>query len=456
MKFVVAISLLELNARIAGVINRNPALTDVWVRGEVSDFRYQRHCYFTLVEKDDSGRRVAEMRVTLWAGVAAPVLRKFEAATGTRVANNIKVLVHGTVQYSPQYGLSLNIDDIDPTYTMGDLLRRRAEIAARLRREGIIDANRQVEWPVPALRVAVISARQAAGYGDFIKQLLLNPRGIRYTTRLFEALMQGDRAVPTIIAALEAVAAEQDRWDCVVIIRGGGSSSDLLCFESYDLAANIAMFPLPVIVGIGHDRDTTVLDLVANTVVKTPTAAAEAIVARAVKILDWIDLKARDLHAVVLQAVGAEREHLSYCAARLPVLPGAATAAAEARLKERLMEIAAAAQTPVTRGLARLDDTAGRLPQLTAATLRTAAERLDTRVQQLGQLAATPLHTAAERLDAREQLLCVLSPQATLERGYSITRVDGRAVTDPAAVPAGAVVETLLARGILTSTANPS
>ena len=275
------ITLEELTSRIGGLINTSSSLRNVWVTAETSDLRRSGHCYLELIQKHPAtGEPVARARATIWRSVFARIESDFFVATGQRLDSGMKVMVQVTANYHPAYGLSLNITDIDPTYTMGDLMRIRMEILARLKREGVLELNRTVEWCDVPLRIAVISAPGAAGYGDFIHQLYSNDFRLRFTTCLFPAVMQGVQAPPSIIAALERIAAEEEEWDCVVIIRGGGATSDLASFENYDLAANVAQFPLPIIIGIGHERDVTVLDYVANMRVKTPTAAAEWLIGR--------------------------------------------------------------------------------------------------------------------------------------------------------------------------------
>ena len=255
------ITLEELTGRISGLINSTPALRNVWVTAETSDLRRSGHCYLELIQKHPvTGEPVARARATIWRSVFARIDADFFVATGQRLDSGMKVMVQVTANYHPSYGLSLNITDIDPAYTMGDLMRIRMEILARLKQEGVIDLNRTIEWCDVPLRIAVISAGGAAGYGDFIHQIYNNEYRLRFSTKLFPAVMQGTQAPASIISALEDIAAEEENWDCVVIIRGGGATSDLASFENYDLAANVAQFPLPIIIGIGHERDVTVLD----------------------------------------------------------------------------------------------------------------------------------------------------------------------------------------------------
>ncbi|MDE6326694.1 MAG: exodeoxyribonuclease VII large subunit, partial [Duncaniella sp.] len=251
-----AMTLAEFNGRITALFAAAPHLRNVWVTAELSDVRHNPsgHCYLELIQKDPAtGSTVARMRATIWSSTFARLSGEFFAVTGQRFADGIKVMVCLTASYHPNYGLSGNITDINPDYTMGDLLRLRREILRRLQAEGVLELNRQLEWPDVPLRIAVISAQGAAGYGDFIHQLYTSPARLRFTTRLFPASMQGDNTAPSIIAALEAIACDSEPWDGVVIIRGGGATSDLVAFDNYDLAANIAQFPLPVIIGIGHE-----------------------------------------------------------------------------------------------------------------------------------------------------------------------------------------------------------
>ncbi|MDE6100497.1 MAG: exodeoxyribonuclease VII large subunit [Paramuribaculum sp.] len=327
------ITLSKLNRVIATYLQQ-PALTNVWVVAELMDVRVSRgHCYMELVEKDIStGSVVARMRAAIWASVHAVLSDRFRKATGREFTTGLKVLVCGTVSYHPAYGLSLVINNIDPSYTIGEAERRRREILERLSREGIINDNRSLEWPPTALRIAVISAAGAAGYGDFINQLYHNSSRLRFTTRLFPAVMQGDRTSPTVIAALDSIAAHSDEWDCVVIIRGGGASSDLQAFDDYALASNVAQFPLPVIVGIGHERDVTVLDYVANMRVKTPTAAAEWLISHGERALERVRVLASDIHRVASDRISGARTQLAYLESALSIAPTGAVERANGRL----------------------------------------------------------------------------------------------------------------------------
>lgn len=406
-----AITLLQLNERVTATLAATPSLTGVWVTAETSDVRSSGgHCYMELIDKDPAtGRARARLRATIWAARFARLNEAFRAATGSGITSDIKVMVCLSVSFHPIYGLSANITDIDPTYTVGDLLRRRREMIERLTAEGIIEQNRRLQWPAVPARIAVISARTAAGYGDFINQLYSNRYNLRFTTRLFPALMQGDGAPRSIVAALEAIAADSVDYDCVVIIRGGGATGDLAAFDDYVLAANIALFPLPVVIGIGHERDITLLDYVANMRVKTPTAAAEWLIGRGADALARLQTIATDIVGAATAAVGSAHRRLDFIAGQLPAL---------------------------TTGI------------IEKGRLRTGRQVADSIVQSVTNILARQ----GDRLKALGTLLDTLSPQATLRRGFSITRLDGHAVADPAQIPDGAMITTTLAQGTITST----
>lgn len=379
------ISLVELNRRIAGALAVAPGLNRQWITAETSDLRCSAgHCYMELVQKNDTGTPLAKARAVIWASTYAGLRERFLMATGVALASDMKVMVQVNVNYHPVYGMSLVINDIDPDYTVGDLARRRNAIIMRLR--------------------AVVSARGAAGYGDFVRHLHGNAYGLRFHTELFESAMQGERTVQGIIDALEKIAARENEFDCVAIIRGGGAVSELAAFDNYDLASNVAQFPLPVIVGIGHDRDTTVLDYVAARRVKTPTAAAEFLVASLASALERVASLARSVQASVVELVGARKQQLAYYRGQIPAL---ARAAIDRQRQKVGLPTARLIAESVKNGIAR----------------------------------------RRARLEAIDELLAALAPEATLRRGYSITRVNGHAVTDSALLAAGTTITTTFAKG---------
>lgn len=277
------ISLSELNLNIKGVVRQ--AFNDsYWVRAETSDVRHNRngHCYLEFIEKARDGQSiVAKARGTIWSSTFNLLKPYFEQETGQPFTSGLTVLVSVTIDFHETYGFGLFVNDIDPSYTLGEIARNRMLVIKRLEEEGVLTLNNELELPEPLNRIAVISSPTAAGYEDFQNQLEHNTSGSVFHTKLFPAIMQGDRSESSIIAALEQIYRHRNLFDVVIIIRGGGASSDLSCFDSYLLATNCAQFPLPIVSGIGHERDVTVLDIVAHTRVKTPTAAAEFLINRA-------------------------------------------------------------------------------------------------------------------------------------------------------------------------------
>ena len=282
----------------------------VWLRAEISELKRNPsgHCYLTLVEKDpESNALLAKAPAIAWASSWRMIRPYFEAQTGRRLEPGISVLVRVQVSYSALYGLSLVIYDIDPSFTVGELELARQRTIARLQEEGMFDMNAQLPLPALPRRLAVISSATAAGYRDFCRHLDGNEYGFRFRVRLFPALMQGAEAPASIISALDAVAAEAGDFDAVLILRGGGGAMDLVCFDDYELAVNVAQFPLPVLTAIGHDHDYHIIDMVAHTYVKTPTALADWLIERFAGE-DWqVDLLRQRLHLAVRAKAEAQR-----------------------------------------------------------------------------------------------------------------------------------------------------
>mgnify|MGYP003303151022 FL=1 len=403
------LSLYELNRLIRLTLHRGLS-NAYWVQAELSEVReaYNGHCYIELVQKSEQGNTfVAKARGSIWANVYRMLKPYFENTTGQRFVAGIKVLLQVSVDFHEQYGLSLTVHDIDPTYTLGDMARRRREILMQLESEGVLTLNKELSMPMLPQRVAVVSAAGAAGYGDFCDQLMHNPYGFVFYPRLFPAVMQGDRVEESVIAALDSIISDDTQWDVVVIIRGGGATSDLSGFDTYLLATNCAQFPLPIITGIGHERDDTVLDVVAHTRVKTPTAAAEFLIARLVDAADALNAQVEALAHVVNMRMRSEEQRLTQIAAQLPFLFSLAH----------------------TRQMHRIE-------QL-ESHLRTS----------LKQLMVKETH----RLQLIEQVTESASPQLMLQRGYSITRCNGKVVRDASILSPGVLLTTEFADGMVQS-----
>lgn len=400
-----ALSLYELN----GLVKRSirSCLPDTyWVQAELSDVRtnYSGHCYLEFVQKDASGNNlIAKARGTIWSNIYKMLKPYFEQETGQAFTSGIKVLVNVSVEFHELYGFSLTVLDIDPTYTVGDMERKRREILRQLEEEGVIDLNKELEMPMLPQRVAVISSATAAGYGDFCNQLANNPRGYGFRTELFPAIMQGERVEESVIAALDAIYERMEEFDVVVIIRGGGATSDLSGFDTYALAANCAQFPLPIITGIGHERDDTVIDKVAHTRVKTPTAAAEFLIAKMDKCADVLD-----------------------------------------EMSSRLME---SVRNRLLWEHRRIESLKQRIPSAVYKRISDAKYGLLTAQRDLQMASCQFLSVKKHRLELLQQRLNDALPEKQLARGYSITLKDGKAVKDASTLKEGDKLVTVLHQG---------
>ncbi|MGN0233204.1 MAG: exodeoxyribonuclease VII large subunit [Bacteroidaceae bacterium] len=403
-------SLHELNRLVRSVLESS--LDDeYWVVGELSDASqgYGGHFYGELIEKEEDGKRIlARAKVTCWARAYNMICMRFMRDTGQTLHAGMRVRLLVRVTFHEQYGYALNIIDVDSHFTLGDMVRRRREILEQLEKDGIIHDNKELCMPRLLKRIAVISAEGAAGYGDFCNQLAKNDYGLYFHVRLFPAVMQGNRVEATVAAALQTIADQYTHWDVVVIIRGGGATGDLSDFDSYLLASCIAQFPIPVITGIGHDRDETVLDYVAHTRVKTPTAAAAFII-----------------------------EHQAQEAALLDELYRRITRTA----RERLL-----------RESQRMEKQAALLPLLTHRI----TERTLNHIEQIRIRLSTSLHLYMQRerhrLELIEQRLKTGDPTLLLRRGFTITTCQGKVVTDISNIQPGGILHTLTFNGEINST----
>lgn len=426
-----AITLEQLNSRVRNLIMCGDT-QNVWITAELSDVAQRGgHCYMELLQKDDLGQNiVARSRAMIWSNKFQFIKAKFEESTQQRFTTGLKVMIQVTATMHAVYGLSLTINDINPEFTLGDLLRRRQEILNRLQQEGVINDNRTLQWPTIAQHIAIISAPEAAGYGDFINQLYNNSLNLRFNTRLFPAVMQGERSPQSIINALNLIANEQDNWDCVVIIRGGGATSDLASFENYDLALNIAQYPLPVIIGIGHERDITVLDYVANMRVKTPTAAAQWLISHNTETLEYIQSLATSITRAASDRTSGCHTQLSYLEGLIPSTAKMAIERHHATLQRSTLALSSIGSRIITPKQSQIDN-------------------ISLMLQNHAQMKIT---RAKDNLNATRRLIDALSPQATLNRGYSITRVNGKVVSSITNINSGDKITTQLADGQITST----
>lgn len=307
------ISLLELNKSIQEKIKLNFPET-IWVVAEISELKVNRngHCYIELIEKDAITENIiAKNRATIWAFTFRMLKPYFESITGHQITSGLKVLVQVSVEFHELYGFSLNITDIDPNYTLGDLVQKKAETLRKLEEDGIINMNKELNFPLVPQKIAIISSETAAGYQDFINQLINNKYGFKYYHKIFPAIMQGLQAEESIINTLEKIFQFEEFFDIIVIIRGGGSQADLNCFNNYFLASNVAQFPVPVITGIGHEKDESIVDLVAHKKLKTPTAVAEFIIEKTLEFEQAIDFSKEKIYDIAIEFINHQNARLT-------------------------------------------------------------------------------------------------------------------------------------------------
>lgn len=422
------LSLYELNSLVRDVISMS--LPDsYWVEAELSEARegYGGHCYMELIEKDEySNTPIAKAHASCWRNRWMLLKPQFERVTGQRIHAGMKVLLKVHAQFHENYGFSWIVDDIDPTYTMGDMARKRMEIIQTLKEEGVFDLQKELKLPMFCQRIAVISSATAAGYGDFCNQLADNGYGLQFTTALFAATMQGEGVEQSVISALNRINEEWENWDCVVIIRGGGATSDLSGFDTLALAENVANFPLPIITGIGHERDESVLDMISFQRVKTPTAAAAFLVDHLTEVYARIEDAQEAIVNYVKRRLQVERMKFERLSTQIPTLFSLVKVRQSNRLDQLLNRLKVKAERIPADGLHRLEMLEARLKEPVARKL----ER--------------ELH----RIDMLSQRAIAQDPERLLSRGYSITLKDGKSIKDASQLKAGDEIETRFAKGV--------
>ena len=417
-----ALTLYELNSLVRETIEEE-LHQEYWVEAELSEVREVRgHCYMQLVQYDRSeegGKRkryentpIAQASAKCWQSSWQLLRPYFEKETGQRLHAGMKVLLQVYAQFHETYGFSWIVTDIDPTYTMGDMARKRQEIIRVLKDEGVFDLQKELPLPQFCQRIAVISSANAAGYGDFVNQLENNEYGFHFHTQLFPAVMQGEDVEKSVIAALEQIfRGSENSFDCVVIIRGGGATADLSGFDTLALAENVANFPLPIITGIGHERDESILDMVSHTRVKTPTAAAAFLI---------------DHLKEVLEVLNDVQERITrYAQQKLSTLDAQLSVVAEA------------------------------IPRLFSVVKTRQDARLDSMQEKMTMLIERRLETEQHRIQLVSEKVKSLDPTLLLRRGYSITLHNGKVVKDVRVLNTGDELETRLAHGSVRSKVLP-
>lgn len=447
-----AMTLLQFTTAVGNAVRMSPMLQGAWVIAELSDLRVSGgHCYMELIEKNQTGQTVAKMRATIWQNRYQYIRQKFYAATGKDVSNGMKVMLYGAASHHTLYGLSFSVGDIEPSYTLGDMERLRREILMRLEHEGVIGRNKMCKMPSAPQRIAVISAEGAAGYGDFMKHLEGNAEGFVFYPFLVPAVMQGERTSASVRSALEFIASTIDHWDCVAIVRGGGATTDLNGFDDYELAHAVATFPLPIVVGIGHERDRTVLDEIAHTRLKTPTAVAAFFVDmvresynRVGAMVDYIIRYGND-------RIMGEFRRLSNVEALIPALAESRLATAKSVLDKTINSLPVIVQGRISKEDMRIESYMNLIKVMTAQRLSSAADGLEKASETIQMAVEGVVKCNAERLSRLDDMVNVLCPANTMRRGYSITRINGKAVTNLSELSPGTKISTQLYNGVVES-----
>lgn len=422
-------TLSELNTAIKATLEL-AFPESVWVVAEISEIRCNSkgHCYLELVEREEE-ETIAQIKANIWAYTFRNLASKFEKTTGETLKQGMKVLLQVNVTFHEIYGLSLNVKDIDPTYSLGEMARKKREVIERLTKEGLINLNKQIPLPLVPQRIAVISSATAAGYGDFIDHIDDNPYGYKIFYKLYQSLMQGQEAEASIIAALKQIRGHIKLHDAVVIIRGGGSQIDLSCFDTYSLAIEVAKFPLPVITGIGHERDDTVVDMVAHTKLKTPTAVAEFF------ILGMSSFEERLLDAqstLVNRAKELLREE-------------------NHRLQYLMQQFRHIVRDRFNGEMSRIETALHRLIHGTTQIIDGNNNKLKLDVNRLVGGLKIVFQEHKNKIKHFEQAIRLLDPINVLQRGYSITYLREKAIKDSSELQTGDIIRTKVFKGTVNS-----
>ena len=429
------LTLYELNSLVREVLECEMP-DEYWVEAELSECREARgHCYMELIQKDErNATPIAKASARCWASKWMLIRPYFERTTGQQLHAGMKVLLKVYAQFHEAYGFSWIVTDIDPTYTLGDMARKRQEIIRQLKAEGVFDLQKELQLPLFCQHIAVISSETAAGYGDFCNQLADNPYGFKFQTQLIPAIMQGEGVEQSLIAALGRIYSEysdysDNPFDCVVIIRGGGATSDMSGFDTLALAENVANFPLPIITGIGHDRDESILDMISHTRVKTPTAAAAFLIDHLKTVMDILNDSQEQIARLAQQKLAYYKSQFATIAELLP------------RLFSNVK----------VRQEARLDVFHNNITRMAQLKLSTCDAQLSTLVTKLPIVIDRRIMTEKHRLQLVEEKAKSLDPTLLLSRGYSMTMKDGKIVRDPQTLRHGDEIETRLEKGTIKS-----
>jgi exodeoxyribonuclease VII large subunit len=400
-----------------------------WVSAEISEITLNSsgHCYLELIEKHPDEKNIrARIRAIIWNSRFGFIRSFFENITGETLKGGLKILVKAKVEYHEVYGLSLVITDIDPAFTLGEMEVKRQLIIKKLEEEGVFSMNRELDFPLLPQRIAIISSKSAAGYTDFINHLTANSFGYVFYTALIETPMQGTETEQGVIAALDKIATHAGLFDLVVIIRGGGSQTDLSWFDSYGIAYHVTQFPLPVITGIGHEKNMSVTDLVANKSLKTPTAVADFLIdnmAIAENELNEMSSGIRDSARVI---IGENRSKIDTCSIKLLPLARIMISASREIVSGKVMELISRVREQTFRSGVVTANLISRLSSSAKTVLSDRIKAVETSKQNLISFTLNVVSNNRNRLTGFQNMLKILDPENTLRRGYTITSLNGK------------------------------
>lgn len=444
-------TLFELQQGIKQKIAENFAFP-IWIVAEINTLTRHRtgHCYLELVQKSKSSNNlVAQARATIWANRFSFISAYFRNATGYDLAAGQNVMIEVTVSYHELYGMSLNITNINPTFTLGDMERAKKEIIEQLIQDGVFDMNKALGFPAVIQNVAVISSSSAAGYGDFVKHISTNMYGYKIQLTLYDSIMQGENTEMSVLNALDKISEEIEKYDAIAIIRGGGSKNDLSCFDNYNIAYMITQFPLPVITGIGHEKDESIVDLVAHTQMKTPTAVADFIIDYNASFEQQIDILANDIFTLANDIITSNEMHLNNLTMSILKIHNTLIKHIErcndinASLR-RIVQLKFQQQSLKLKYIEeKINNTPNRLKEIN--------NKLSNISFQTTNLVKHKLETQKQKLEYLDNRVRLNDPRTILKRGYSISRINGKIVNNVENINAGDKLETILFEGKITS-----
>ncbi len=442
------ISLSELNILVKKTLAEK--FTQSYkIVAEISEINENRgHAYLELTEKQpETDKLAAKARAVIWASFYRMIKPYFRSITGSDLEAGMKILISVSVEFHEIYGYSLNINDIDPTYTLGELERRRIQIIKKLEEDGVIDMNKEIDFPLVPQRIAVISSETAAGYGDFMNQIQNNEFGYAFRIKLFPALMQGENAQYSVIEALDSIYKELKNFDIVVIVRGGGSKFDLSCFDDYDLALNIAQFPLPVITGIGHERDSSIADITAHTTVKTPTAAAVFLISKIkefdIFLQESVDILSRNVKELTFTKLTQIQKNSML----LKSITNTFVEKEKFLLSKVANNVRNKSQNRISIEKYFLEKYPEKIKNSSRFRFQNIRFVLERKKQNIQESTKLYLSNAAHKVELLQQRIESENPQNILKLGYSMTLLNGKLLKNSKDVKKGDVIETRVQNG---------